>query len=213
MLCYSIAAAKLAGIEKIWVSTDSKKYAEIAKKFEAEVPFLRSPEISSDKSTDYEFMNHAMKWHEENFDNIPEYWVHLRPTTPLRDPKVIRDAIRTMMDSNYIDSLRSAHEVPESPFKWFLKDENNLFKGLRDNLTPEQANAPRQSFPKVYNPNGYIDIVKSSHVLNHKNLHGENMYVFETPQCNEIDTLEDFEYLDYKLRESNSPLNGYLRSF
>ena len=46
----------------------------------------------------------------------------------------------------------------------------------------------------MYNPNGYVDIVRSSHVLNSNNLHGTKMYVFETPSCTEIDTIEDFEY-------------------
>jgi N-acylneuraminate cytidylyltransferase len=213
LLGYSIAAAKLCGIEKVWFSTDSEEYAVIAKKFGAEVPFLRSPEISSDQSTDYEFMDHAMRWHADNFGDLPEYWIHLRPTTPLRDPKLIRNAIDEMLKTEEVDSLRSAHEVPESPFKWFLKDDDNLFKGLRDDLTPEMVNEPRQSFPIAYNPNGYIDIVKASHVLNSANLHGERMYVYETPSCTEIDTLEDFEYLNYRLGKYNSPLTDYLQNF
>mgnify|MGYP006078927205 FL=1 len=213
LLSYSIAAAKLCGIEKVLVSTDSEEYANIAKKFGADVPFLRSPDISSDQSTDYEFMNHAMRWHADNFDNLAEYWVHLRPTTPLRDPKLIRNAIDVILNTDDIDSLRSAHEVAESPFKWFLKDEKNLFKGIQDGLTPQKVNEPRQKFPKAYNPNGYVDIVKASHVLNSNNLHGERMYVYETPVCTEIDIQEDFDYLNYQFSQNSSQLSEYLKSF
>jgi N-acylneuraminate cytidylyltransferase len=211
LLAYSIAVAKLGGIDKVLLSTDSEEYAEIAERFGAQVPFLRSAEISSDQSTDYDFMNHAMRWYAGNNDDLPEYWVHLRPTSPLRDPKIIRDAIDKMLTSYKVDSLRSAHEVPESPFKWFLKDEENLFKGLRDDLTPEKVNAPRQTFPKAYNPNGYVDVVNASHVLNASNLHGDRMYVYETPICTEIDTLDDFEFLNYQLHKHGSPLTEYLR--
>ena len=38
LIAYSIAAAKLSGIERVLVSTDSKKYAEIAEKYGAEAP-------------------------------------------------------------------------------------------------------------------------------------------------------------------------------
>ena len=213
LLGYSIGAAKLCGIEKVWVSTDSEEYAVIAKKFGAEVPFLRSPEISSDQSTDYEFMDHAMRWHADNFGDLPEYWIHLRPTTPLRDPKLIRNAIDEMLKTEEVDSLRSAHEVPASPFKWFLKDENNMFKGLREDLTPEKVTVPRQNFPKVYNPNGYVDIVRASHVLNSTNLHGERMYVFDTPLSTDIDTVDDFEFIKYQIVKNGSSLLKYLEFF
>ena len=210
LIAYSIAAAFLAGIEEVVVSTDSQKYAEIAKSYGAKVPFIRDAKISTDSSSDFEFMHHCMSWYSQNFDDCPEYFMHLRPTTPLREATVLVEAISVIRSKSDIDSLRSAHEVPESPFKWFLKGEDNLFRGLREDLTPEKVNEPRQNFPKMYNPNGYVDIVRSSHVLNSNNLHGTKMYVFETPACTEIDTIEDFEYLEYELRKNQLCLLEYL---
>lgn len=212
LLAWSIAAAKLSGIESVIVSTDSEDYANIAIKYGAEVPFLRSKDISSDSSTCFEFMRHAMEWCEENRSDLPEYWLHLRPTTPLRDPSLIQKAIRIIRESDSIDSLRSAHEVPESPFKWFLKDDNNMFQGLREDLTPEKVNEPRQNFPKVFNPNGHIDIVKASHVLNSTNLHGDKMFVFVTPHTSEIDTSDDFEYIEYQKNKEGSPLSNFFKA-
>ena len=213
LIAYSIAAAKLAGINEVWVSTDSITYAEIAKKYGAESPFIRDSSISKDTSTDFEFMRNAMEWCSQNFDYTPEYWVHLRPTTPLREPRVLKNALDTFRKNESLDSLRSGHEVAESPFKWFLKDENNLFEGIRKEFTPEIVNQPRQSFPKVYNPNGYVDVVKSSVVLNSENLHGSLMYVFETPIAIEIDTESEFEYLEFLLNKKGSPLTDYLKNF
>ena len=69
---------------------------------------------------------------------------------------------------------------------------------------------PRQTFPKMYNPDGYIDIVRSSHVLNDKTLHGDKMLVFESPRCTEIDTAADFEYLEYEIKRHSSPLLTWL---
>ena len=210
LLSYSIAAAKLSNINPILVSTDSDEYADIAKYYGASVPFIRPKEISADKSTDFEFMKHAMEWYKKNHSKLPNYWLHLRPTTPLRDPLVINKAIELITKNPLATSLRSGHEVPESPFKWFMKDRDGFFKGLEKNLTPELVNKPRQKFPKMYNPDGYIDVVKSSHVLNNNTLHGDKMLVFVTPRCTEVDTKEDFDYLEYEIKKQRSPLLNWL---
>ena len=63
LIAYSIAAAKLTeGISRVIVSTDSPYYAEVAKYYGGEAPFLRPAEIAGDKSTDLEFMEHAIDW-------------------------------------------------------------------------------------------------------------------------------------------------------
>lgn len=213
LISYSIAAAKLAGIERVWVSTDSEEYAAVARRYGAETPFLRPAAISTDHSTDFEFMLHAMEWMAEHESEVLEYWLHLRPTTPLREPQVIRQAIDSILEHPEANSLRSGHEAPESPFKWFLKGEDGFFQGLRDDLTPQKVNLPRQLFPSAYIPDGYIDIVRSSHVLHHQTLHGDRMLVFESPRCTEIDTRADFEYLEYQVLQQVFPLQKYLDQF
>ena len=51
LLAYSIEAAKKSNIfDDIMVSTDSEKYAQIAKKYGANIPFLRSEANSGDKA-------------------------------------------------------------------------------------------------------------------------------------------------------------------
>ena len=67
-----------------------------------------------------------------------------------------------------------------------------------------------QIFPKMYNPDGYIDIVRSSHVLNSETMHGDKMLVFESPRCTEIDTVADFEYLEYEIKQLSSTLLTWL---
>ena len=100
------------------MSTDSKEYAKYAIEAGAEVPFLRPKEISLDNSTDYEFIEHALDWLSKN-DEMPDFIVHLRPTTPLRDPLIIDSAINTFRESQNRTSLRSVHEMSESSYKNF----------------------------------------------------------------------------------------------
>jgi len=206
LFAYSIIAAKMMpSVSRVIVSTDSQDYAEIAKEFGAEVPFLRPTDISGDKSTDFDLFLHVLNWFKENENLMPDYLLHLRPTTPIRDPKFMEEAVNLFIENKKVaSSLRSGHIAPESPFKWFLKDSKNYFKGLRDDLTPEKVNLPRQSFPSVYIPNGYIDILKSEVILNTGTLHGDKMLVFESPFCIEVDNKEDFEYLEYQIEKEGS---------
>lgn len=211
LFAFSIIAAKMMpSVSRVIVSTDSIEYSEIAKEYGAEVPFLRPIEISGDKSTDYDLFLHALNWFKDYENFIPDYLLHLRPTTPLRDPQIMEDAVKLFNENkNIATSLRSGHSAPESPYKWFLKDDNNYFKGLRDDLTPEKVNLPRQSFPSVYIPDGYIDILKSSVILENRTLHGDKMLVFESPFCVEVDTKDDFEYLEFQIEKEGSTLINF----
>lgn len=214
LIAYSIAAAKLCpDISRVIVSTDSEHYAEIANKYGAEVPFIRPSEYATDTSTDRDFLIHAMKWLDDNEQYTPEYWVHLRPTTPLRDPAYIEQAIAEIKQNLNATSLRSGHKAPESPLKWFTKDINGYFKGLLGNDdVPEAYNLPKEVFDDVYIPDGYVDVVRRSFVMSSSMIHGDKIIGFESPVCLEVDSIEEFNYIQYQLNSFGSPLTGYFDS-
>ena len=108
-------------IKKIYVSTDSKKYAQIALKHGAHKIIMRPKNISSDKSTDLEMIMHAIKKIKEDFDII----AHIRPTTPLRKKGLIDLAIKKFLQSRS-NSLRTIHEMPETAYKSFEIKKNKL---------------------------------------------------------------------------------------
>jgi len=207
LIAYSIAAAVLSKkIDRVIVSTNSQEYADIAKQYGAEVPFIRPDEYSTDTATDKDFLSHAMAWFNENEKYTPEYWVHLRPTTPLRNIKVIDSAITEIVQDKKSTSLRSGHKAPESPLKWFVKDKK-YFRGL---VGGEDYNLPKEVFEQVYIPDGYVDIVKASFVLSGKEVHGDMMIGFESPVCTEVDSIEEFDYIQYQMDKSGSELLNYL---
>ena len=210
LIAYSIAVAKLSKkIDRVIVSTNSQDYATIAKKYGAEVPFFRPNEFSTDKASDKDFLVHAMNWLEKNEGSIPEYWVHLRPTTPLRDVEVVDNAIDKILQDGTATSLRSGHKAPESPLKWLVKD-NLYFKGF---IEGKDYNLPKEEFEQVYIPDGFVDVVKTSYVMNSKDIHGDKMIGFESPVCTEVDSSEEFEYIQYQLDKNGSELLDYLNQF
>lgn len=210
MIAYSIAAAKQTPeISRVVVSTDSEEYSMIANRYGAEVPFLRPKEISDDTSPDLDFIKHCINWFEDRERQTPDYLVHLRPTTPLRDAKMISDAIRALSRDDEATCLRSGHRCAESPFKWFKKPKN-YFTTLDDDPNIESTNRGRQEYASVYIPDGYVDIIKSNFVTNNDRLHGDRALAFVSPFCVEIDTEEEFDYLEYWIEKHGSPLKTYL---
>ena len=209
LIAYSILVAKkIPEVKRVIVSTDSEEYAEISRNYGAEVPFLRPKEFAGDNSTDFDVFSHIIQWFNKKKNSIPQLFVHLRPTSPLRDPIVLNKAIKFFKKNiNDSSSMRSAHLAPESPFKWFLKDKNSFFQPIKGDFSADILNQPRQSFEDVYVPNGYIDIIKSSTILNENKLHGTKMLVFESPFCAEVDTEDDFKFLEYSLEKERSFYN------
>ena len=204
LLAYSIVAAQKASlIDRIIVSTDSDKYAFLAKEYRAEIPFLRPSEYSGDKSTDYDFVKHLLDWLADNENTLPEYIVHLRPTTPFRNPDVLDDAIKKFIINEKATSLRSAHKMTETAYKQFELDDKYFKTICTGNFDLDDANNSRQSFAATYAPNGYVDILKTSHILSKKLLHGKRVMGYITDYTTEVDTEEDFEFLEWQINNNN----------
>ena len=198
LLAYSIAAAKLCDdIDRVIVSTDSEEYAEVAIKYGAEVPFLRPNAISSDTSLDIEYLQFTLQEleHRENYmaDNV----VLLRPTTPLRDSNDILKAIHILNSNNNATAVVSVQEALECPYKWVEICEDGYIDSPFNNLEPDDVNLPRQSFQKLYIPDGYVDVLRSSEIINHGKVYGNkaipwiNLHTFL-----DIDTQEDIDNID-----------------
>ena len=182
-------------IDEVYLSTDSKKYASIAKTFGLKKIIFRPKSISNDKSTDYEFIKHFI----ENIDANYEIIAHIRPTTPLRNITLLDKIIEFFIINKKYSSLRAIHENPETAYKSFeLKNEFlKPLKGLRKTI--DQLNSPRQNFSKTYSANGYIDLYRKKFILKNKKLFGNKVMGYITPLTMEIDSKEELNYMNYNV--------------
>jgi CMP-N,N'-diacetyllegionaminic acid synthase len=193
------ACLKSTLIDRVIVSTDSPEYAQTCIRLGAEAPFLRPAEISGDRSTDYDFVVHALDWLGAN-GGEPDYIVHIRPTTPFRDPALIDDAIRLFQTSRRATALRSVHEMSESAYKTFeVAAEGQLKRVGSDSTALDAANNARQQFPATYQANGYVDVLSTCFIRANGLIHGDWVVPFITPSVVEVDTEDDFAHLEYQL--------------
>ena len=203
LIAYSIVACKnCTAIDRVIVSTDNEEISEIAKHYGAEVPFLRPAEYAQDNSKDYDVLKHFFE--EVDVGEV----AYMRPTTPLREPNRLAQYINFFFkNSNKMSGMRSMHELPEPPYKVF-KIEDGYCKGFfKDyNGIEDYTNLPRQTFPKSYQPNGYLDISKRRQINTSASAFGTNIMPVITESVTEIDMEYEFKLLEFQLSLSNNVL-------
>ncbi len=169
LIAYSIQCAlDSKKINRVIVSTDDTEIAEVAKKYGAEVPFLRPSELAQDQSIDHEVFLHALNYLKSQEYYSPDVVVHLRPTCPTRNVELIDKAIELFLSNPKADSLRSINIPKYTPYKMWRIDGDTLQPLLKLPEFPEfkePYNMPRQLLPAVYWQNGYVDITKPRTVL------------------------------------------------
>ena len=189
LLAYSIKAAKESNLfDEIMVSTDSSQYAEIAKSFGANVPFLRSETNSSDKAGSWDVVLEVLReYHKLNktFDSI----CLLQPTSPLRTAQDIIEAYK-LLERKQADAITSVCEVDHSPLWTMTLPESLSFEEFKK----RDSNTPRQLLQKYYRLNGAIYIRKISYSNSTISLIDTNEFAYIMPREHSIDIDTELDF-------------------
>jgi CMP-N-acetylneuraminic acid synthetase len=190
LMAYSIEqalASKL--IKRVLVSTDSIKYAAIARDYGAETPFLRPADLSDDTALDIDVFVHALNWLKDNEQYQADICVHLRPTCPVRSVDSIDKM--TQIDNPHWDSVRSVSASPLTPYKMWLASEDGELFSIAQCGVPEAYNAPQQLLPIAYIQNANIDVVRARVVTQSKSMTGQRIGGYIQDSFFDIDTEDD----------------------
>ena len=131
----------------------------------------------------------------------PDLIVLLRPSSPLRRPEVIDEAVETFRTTSGATSLLSLHEMSETAYKTFEVTDGLLRPVGSPTRTVDDANAPRQHFPSTFEANGYVDVLSTDLIRSTGLLYGDRVVPYMTETVLEIDTLSDVGYLEYLVKQ------------
>lgn len=121
LIAWSIECALNAGIfDRVIASTDDPGYAEIAKQYGAEVPFLRPEEFAATYSPDIEWLRHLLG------EIDCRAFAILRPTSPFRKAESVKAAWETFSGDGKADSMRAIRPVSEHPGKMWRVDGDRM---------------------------------------------------------------------------------------
>lgn len=179
LIAYSIEHARQSSlVTRTLVSTDDEEIADVARRFGAEVPFMRPPRFAQDLSTDLDVFEHVLTTLKATEGYVPDLVVQLRPTSPVRHVKVIDTAIQMLLAAPDADSLKSLSPSKASPYKLWVVDERGASPLLELPGLPEAHSMPRQILPTVYAGNGYVDIIRPRAILEQKSMVGKSVLPF-----------------------------------
>jgi len=195
LLAYTIRAAIDSGVyDAVICATDSEVYAKVARYYGAEVPFLRSDEISGDKSPDIEWvvwMLQMLKAAGREFD----IFSILRPTSPFRQPETIRRAWKMFQDDPHADSLRAIEKCAQHPGKmWVIRGGRMLPLLPFSNGTTPWHSSQYVALPKIFVQDASLEIAWTRVPLEQKSIAGESIIPFVSKGYEgfDINELEDW---------------------
>ncbi|SFR58832.1 acylneuraminate cytidylyltransferase family protein [Anaeromicropila populeti] len=200
MIAYSIEhALKSKYVNRVVVSTDSEQYADIARKYGAEVPFLRPEEYATDTAQDIDVFYHCLSYLKEKEQYDADIVVQLRPTYPIRQIEDIDSMIELLLQNESAESVRSIAPAKEVAYKMWHMDEQGFLTPIMKDIK-ECYNMPRQELPKVYYQNACIDIVRGQVILEQKSMNGTRILGYQMEHNYDIDTEEEFQKAELYLK-------------
>lgn len=202
MMAYTIEAANSCGIfDCVHVSTDSEKYANIARKYGADVPFLRSQEMSSDTADSWDAVLEVLNRYKglgKEFDMV----TLLQPTSPIRTGENIKNAFEIFIakDANAVISVCES----DHPIEWYrpLLNDNDMSAFA----TSEEKSGRRQDADTYYRMNGSIYMLKTTYLKeNPRNIIRNKVYAYIMDKYSsiDIDTQFDFDIAEAIIKKMN----------
>lgn len=195
LLQYSIDIAKnTPSIDKIFVSTDDKDIAKIAK-LNGAIVIPRPKELASDNSPEWLSWRHAINWVEESYGQFDGF-ISLPATSPLRSIQDVEDAI-AKRESTQADICISVTPSSRSPYFNMVKKTANGFVEI---VNPPNAEvARRQDAPAVFDITTVVYATTPLFVQNNYGLFSGQVTSIEIPKDRAVD-IDDI--YDFRLAEA-----------
>lgn len=192
LIQYTLDAAKQSHlITRAIVNSEDKEILEFAKEQGVEA-YARPDELAQDDTPMKAVINQQLEFLKETEGYVPDFFVLLQPTSPLRTAEHIDEALKALLN-NEADALVSVEEAPHlhSPYSIMKLNEDGCLEFF---IKEGERFASRQEKPKFYARNGaaiYAVSVKAYQETN--SLYGTKCipYKMEPEDSVDIDTMMD----------------------
>lgn len=194
MIAYSIEAALQSGcFDKVIVSTDDTEIAEVARRYGAEVPFIRPAELSNDYTGTIPVIRHAVEWLiQQGVD--PQLVCCLYATAPFVTPKYLQQGLQKIIeqDADYAFTVTSY----AFPIQRAIKISPQLGIEMFDS---NNFNTRSQDLEEAWHDAGQFYWGKAEAWLSEKIIFGPESTPVILPRhrVQDIDTFEDWDRAEW----------------
>lgn len=179
-------------IDRVIVSTDSRKVAKIARQFGAETPFIRPEHLTKDDVTTREVLCHALVELREKESYIPDYVLLLYPTSPLLKKERVKEAIEIVLkrgsDSVFSGTYDKGH--------YWIEDEGGYAR-----IYPKKQVNSQYQIPLV-KENGAIYLTKADIIRRQYVADKADVVIMEDDESIDVDYPADFKRVEEILRKN-----------
>lgn len=198
LLDYTASAATASGVlDRVVLSTDSDEVADAGRRAGLEVPFMRPASLAQDDTPMLPVIQHAITTLTES-GWTPDVIVILQPTSPLRRPWHIRDAVTTLRETK-ADSVVTVIELPRhlSP-DYVMRIEDGM---LRPFLPDGARVTRRQDARAAYSRDGTVYACWRATIDRFRSLYGERCHplIVSASDSLSIDSLDDWAEAERRL--------------
>lgn len=192
LLAHSIEAGFKSGmLDRIIVSTDDELIAEVARKYGAEVPFMRPQELALDNSPEWLAWRHAIN-QLDSFD----LFVSLPATAPLRNPSDIKKCIHTFQQGG-CDAIVTCKKASRHPSFNMIQHDN---QGMVHLVMPiDKPIIRRQDAPEIYDMTTVAYVLAPEFIRTQSKIFEGRVRAVIIPEerAVDIDTHLDFEFAEF----------------
>ncbi len=195
IIAYSIEVALDSGLfDEVMVSTDDNEIAEVAKRYGAKVPFMRSAESSGDLATTAEVLIEVLKAYQQ-YGREFEYTCCIYPTAPLLNTRSLKKG----WDEMQIGEFDSVFPVVEFSYPIWRSLKLEEDKKISMNW-PEHQNTRSQDLPKAYHDAGQFYWFDTQKFLSSGVIFGSNSgsLILSEMEVQDIDNLTDWKLAELK---------------
>lgn len=191
LIAHAIEQAQQSGIfARIVASTDDPEMAAAARRFGAEVPFLRPSELARDDTNKWHVFRHLVTELETKSGGTLGIIADLDTGAALRTPDDIRACVEGLLASD-ADVCVTAYEADHNPYYNMVQvGENGLARVCMPPATPI---ANRQQAPAVYNLSPSVFAVRRDALWRHEHWSQCRMKLCVVPRERAVDIDTEFD--------------------
>ena len=193
------AAISASGVDRVMVTTDSRKIADAAEAAGAEIPFLRPAELATDSAGAGIVIDHALDYYESQGDMF-DTLVYLQPTSPFRDKHLINSAIDMFRANEEASSVIGVREAIE-PIAWMRTISED---GYLENIKKASGeNTVRQDYEKIYLLNGALFLTRVPIYRKYQSFYSGHTLplVMDPYRSIDLDTMADWIFAEFILEK------------
>jgi CMP-N-acetylneuraminic acid synthetase len=199
LIAWSIEQAlSVERIDRVIVSTDSGEIAAIAKKYGADVPFVRPANLATDASPEWFAWRHGLDYLKETLGAMPEFMISVPATSPLRLAIDIENCINEY-EKGSADAVITVTDSQRSPYFNMVNEKQDGTYGLV--VAPSTRVDRRQDAPIVYDVATVCYVVNSEFIISHDSIFEGRVKAVKVPieRAIDIDSLLDFQIAELLL--------------